>query len=490
MNCSVFSLLPPRKWNFNRAVQWYTSRVTSKRLEDVAIYGLYDVESNDFRIPLDLTKAANILSEVGLFWEAAKFDILNQKLDAKLIVAENEKDNESTSLNEVVEVKENPSEEAEITIDSITDEEVAASLERVSVSVDEFFASKEIEDRIEVLRELDVVGKSKRGKLVLYLGGKNTGKSFTLQHFMNQHKYEIVYIDGRDGGDLSILLERGIPKDLKAKMIPYFHLIASTVTKVVSSVDNMFPKVTPTQLLEVYLSFDRPPGSIPTIIIDEANRFLTDAQQIPEMRLQIRDLLEFLAKATKQSNSCKVILTSSEYSFPFLLDTIGEGIFSTNASEKIYAGEIRPPYMYNTLTTKWKMGHHLASVFIACYGGHLWNCANALDALLSKKEIFKARSVLGSSQFSNVDICVNSKIDKMKDLLEEAAKIGFAPILNERDPRAEFGSLAGVIGVIDPDAAVVEIPAQYREGKRSGVVPYSQSMRLIIANVLQDYKYE
>lgn len=305
---------------------------------------------------------------------------------------------------------------------------------------------------------------------------------------MHQHKYESVYIDGRDGGDLSILLERAIPKDLKAKMIPYFHLIASTVTKVVSSVDNMFPKVTPTQLLEVYLAFDRPPGSIPTIIIDEANRFLTDAQQIPELRLQIRDLLEFLAKATKQSNLCKVILTSAEYGFPLLLDSMGEGLFSANASEIIYATEIAPQYMYEALTTKWKMGHYLAMVFVACYGGHLWNCANALDALKTKKESFKARTVIGSSQFSNVDLCINSKIEGMKELLEEAATYGFAPILNDRDPRAEFGGLNGVIGVIDPDAVVIDVPAHLREGTRSGVIPLSQSMRLVIANVLQDYE--
>lgn len=270
-------------------------------------------------------------------------------------------------------------------------------------------------------------------------------------------------------------------------MIPYFHIIASTVTKVVA-VDSMFPKVTPTQLLEVYLAFDRPPGSIPTIVIDEANRFLTDAQQIPEIRLQIRDLLEFLAKSSKQLNQCKVILASSEYSFPSLLDSIGEGIFTLNASEILYATEIAPYSMYNALTKKWKMGHYLASVFVACYGGHLWNCANAVDAFKAKKESFKARTALGSSQFSNVDICINAKIDGMKELLEEAAKFGFAPILNDRDPRAEVGGLNGVIGVIDPDAVLIDVPDHLREGSRCGVVPLSQSMRLIIANVLQDYE--
>jgi len=456
----------------------YNARgIASKRLEDVAKYGLFDLESKEYRTSLDLPNAADILSEVGLFWEAAKYDVLNRKLAARL---ENAEDSAVNFISETIDLP---------TIESITDDEVTELINHISTCVDSYFASKGLEDRLQILQELDQIASSKRGKFVLYLGGKNTGKSFTLQHFMNQHKYEVVYIDGRDGGDLSILLEKAIPKDLKAKMIPYFHLLASSVIKV-GAVDNMFPKVTPTQLLEIYLAFDRPAGSIPTIIIDEANRFLTDAVQIPDMRLQIRDLLEFLAKVSKQSNQCKVILTSAEYGFPFLLDSLAEGIYSANASEIIYAAEIAPHCMYEALTTKWEMGHHLASVFIACYGGHLWNCANAFDMLKSKREVFKAKTVLGSSQFSNVDICVNSKIDRMKELLEEVAKVGFAPILNERDPRVEFASTHGVLGVVDPDAVVIDVPAEVREGKRCGVVPSSQSMRLVIANVLEDYKYE
>jgi len=472
MNCISFLRRFSSKRNYFR-------NIASKRLEDVEKYGLFDIESKYFRTSLDIPNAANILSEVGLFWEAAKYDVLNRKLEARL----EDVNNGNTGVDLFSETIDLP------TIENVTDEEVTELIDHISSCVDTYFASKGLEDRLEMLKELDMIASAKRGKFVLYLGGKNTGKSFTLQHFMNQHKYEMVYIDGRDGGDLSILLEKAIPKDLKAKMIPFFHVLASTVTKV-GAVDNMFPKVTPTQLLEIYLSFDRPPGSIPTIIIDEANRFLTDAVQIPEMRLQVRDLLEFLVKVTKQSNQCKVILTSSEYGFPFLLDTLAEGMFSANASEIIYAAEIAPNYMYEALTKKWGMGHHLASVFIACYGGHLWNCANAFDMLKSKREAFKARSVLGSSQFSSVDSCINSKIDRMKELLEEIAKVGFAPVLNERDPRVEFGSTHGVLGIVDPDAVVIDVPAEVREGKRCGVVPSSQSMRLIIANVLEDYKYE
>jgi len=482
MKCIKLFNQPAKKCKFlNLNGRYYASRrMASKRLGDVEKYGLYNAESKDYRVPLDIPKAANILSEVGLFWEAAKYDVLNQKLDAPSLLYEN---NDKPEAEIAIYPEDIPS------IESVTDEEVHAYLETVSAAMDAYFVAKGLEDRPEIVQMLEDIATSKRGKLVLFLGGKNTGKSFTLQHFMNQHKHEIVYVDGRDGGDISALLEKAIPKDLKAKMIPYFHLIASTVTSV-SSVDNMFPKVTPTQLLEVYLAFDRPPGCIPTIIIDEANRFLSDAQQFPDMKLQLRDLLEFLAKATKQSNSCKVILTSSEYSFPFQLDKLGEGIFSANASEKVYTTEIAPHYMYYALTMKWKMGHHLAAVFIACFGGHLWNCANAFDMLKSKKERFKARSVLGSSQFSNVDICLNSPIEQMKELLEDVAKFGFAPVLNERDPRVEFGTSNGIIGVIDPDAVVLEhVPAEIK-GHRCGVIPSSQSMRLIIANVLQDYKSE
>lgn len=120
----------------------------SKRLEEVEKYGLYDADSKTFRIPLDLSKAANILSESGLFWEAAKYDVLIQKLEHS--------DSFSSS---------------EISIDTVTDEEVSNYIELISNAVNEYFPKKDLEDRVELVEQLDAIMSAKRGKFVLYIGG-------------------------------------------------------------------------------------------------------------------------------------------------------------------------------------------------------------------------------------------------------------------------------------------------------------------------------
>jgi len=126
---------------------------------------------------------------------------------------------------------------------------------------------------------------------------------------------------------------------------------------------------------------------------------------------------------------------------------------------------------------------------MSCYGGHIWNCANAINELYLQKEIFEAGSVLGSSIFSNVSICLRAEYKEkpmpgIQELLEEVARFGFASIPDEDDPRARIASEKNVLGVVDARAVVVGVPYNLREGKKTGVVPSSQSMRLVIAETL------
>lgn len=53
----------------------------SKELENALLHGLYDSKYDYYRSNLDLTKASTILSEEGIFWEAAKLDSGNQAVD-------------------------------------------------------------------------------------------------------------------------------------------------------------------------------------------------------------------------------------------------------------------------------------------------------------------------------------------------------------------------------------------------------------------------
>lgn len=161
--------------------------------------------------------------------------------------------------------------------------------------------------------------------------------------------------------------------------------------------------------------------------------------------------------------------------------------------------------MFDMLTQKWKMGPCLASVFITCFGGYIWDCANAVNefcllgsiffifyvilSLINYLENFSADIVLGSKRFSNVSECLdfrkNSKDrQRMVSLLRKVAEFGFASIKNESDSRAKFGNQYNVLGVVDPRAVIIGVPREIRVGVRSGVVPSSQSMRLIIASEL------
>ncbi len=71
-----------------------------------------------------------------------------------------------------------------------------------------------------------------------------------------------------------------------------------------------------------------------------------------------------------------MILSSSEYEFPFKLDRID---FSHR--NLTYAGEVPPADMFALLTTRWGMGEHLATAFLNFYGGHVFDAYKAVSKL-------------------------------------------------------------------------------------------------------------
>lgn len=75
------------------------------------------------------------------------------------------------------------------------------------------------------------------------------------------------------------------------------------------------------------------------------NRFLTDAERFNDKRNNLNDILEFFVFVSKENNQCKVIFTSSDYSFPLKLDEYGSGNFLSSITDKIYAGELSPQVM-------------------------------------------------------------------------------------------------------------------------------------------------
>ena len=123
--------------------------------------------------------------------------------------------------------------------------------------------------------------------------------------------------------------------------------------------------------------------------------------------------------------------------------------------------------------------------------------ANGLKWLRLKKEDYRA--IHNSVAFSLDAIrgavyCAQAggrgKLDGMagmRDMLQGVAERGYAPFINEDDPRVALGSLRNVWGVVGCSTFAPSVPPEAWDEdprRRSIVVAASQSMRLLLASEL------
>jgi len=151
----------------------------------------------------------------------------------------------------------------------------------------------------------------------------------------------------------------------------------------------------------------------------------------------------------------------------------------------MYAGEVPPDEMFKLLTEEWGVGEKLATALISHYGGHIYNTHNALQRL--NKSPFYPRCAFDSGHFKKVINCLNDTTDKprMIMVLKQLAEKGFAPLEDANDDAvAEVISSLNVGGVVHKTGSVVGLSNEHWGKSRFGIVPASQSMRLVIADVL------
>jgi hypothetical protein len=152
----------------------------------------------------------------------------------------------------------------------------------------------------------------------------------------------------------------------------------------------------------------------------------------------------------------------------------------------IFAGEVPPDKMYELLTTKWGIGHNLAVTLIDHYGGHIYDILLRLEALNSMGEGFVPGSQL---QADSVLECLEFNGDKphMRELLTQIAEKGFAPLSTKKDREAEVISKNNVGGLVQKDMSnVIGLPDSVWGKHMIGLIPSKQSIRLVIAKVLED----
>jgi hypothetical protein len=131
----------------------------------------------------------------------------------------------------------------------------------------------------------------------------------------------------------------------------------------------------------------------PVLIIDEADKVLG----LGEGQGATSSVLSQIVMLTKQSMELDVIMASSEYAYPYLLEDCGLNL--NDISAILFAGEIPPKSTWELLVTKKKengninqpaigMGKNLAYLLIASYGGHFLRMSSAPFFLDNKETIF------------------------------------------------------------------------------------------------------
>lgn len=180
---------------------------------------------------------------------------------------------------------------------------------------------------------------------------------------------------------------------------------------------------------------------------------------------------------------------SSDHSFPFRLADPKLRFNLDNLNCYIYAGEIPPFEMYKLLTEKWDMEHRLAVALIDCFGGHIYDVYRALICLQMDMEDF---DLVDSDLQDKVRRCLQWQGEKkddpirMRESLRQLARTGFFPLENVDDPLAKVLSENNVGGVVRRSAKIIGLRREVWQEADNGIVPVKQSMRLTIANVLEN----
>jgi len=175
--------------------------------------------------------------------------------------------------------------------------------------------------------------------------------------------------------------------------------------------------------------------------------------------------------------------------FPFRLADPRLGFNLKDINEFLFAGEVPPNEMIKLLTEEWGLRENLALAVINLYGGHIWDIYQALLRLRKLKQDFFPFDAIVSA---NIAKCFKENIDKtvLISILKLLAETGFFPLNDRESLEAEAISRHNVAGVVMQSSLNVGLPNSVWDGGcKYGLVPATQSTRLLIAEYLVDNKY-
>jgi hypothetical protein len=201
---------------------------------------------------------------------------------------------------------------------------------------------------------------------------------------------------------------------------------------------------------------------------------------------------------TKQSVKLDVIMASSEYAYPYLLER--NGLNLNDISAVLFAGEIPPKSMWELLVTKKKkigssnqpvigMGKNLARLLIASYGGHFLRMSLALESLTTEQEHFTIDMSLNPI-FENITTVLERYPRKGSMYLWQMAECGFS-VAKTTDRVVEMIVRSNIGGIITKqNSKVVGLPTTIWKQGVTGLVPTSESARNVIAIIVVRFEEE
>lgn len=154
--------------------------------------------------------------------------------------------------------------------------------------------------------------------------------------------------------------------------------------------------------------------------------------------------------------------------------------------------------MYRLLTEEWKLSDKFSLALINLYGGHIWDVKQALMKLREMRENEVDFCLFDPDLTSNIANCFKDirgnelGKERLINILKLLSKNGFYPLKEVDDQLAEVLSKNNVAGVVKKGSLIVGLPKSvwWSNKCKYGLVPTSQSTRLLIAEYLVDNNFE
>ena len=346
---------------------------------------------------------------------------------------------------------------------------------------------------------LSVAEEGKEGRSVLYVDARQYGTDLTRGIIAALVQKPTVF--GRVLMEVPHLLTSGLKAVVESVTPPVVaNAINAEITKYTTK-DAAVPSLA--EVLGGFFAACTSSGSVPVIIIDEAN-VAFKALPGTEAGARVLDELNLFARISKQNLEASIVLATSEHGLPFRLRALG---FNTAFIGKtIIAEEVPPAVMKDELTRMWGCGEHLATALLALYGGHVMPASYAVRELATSTAPARLVGLAALIIIGIIGVpaaCLSDKTLTATDLpkedwaaaradVTEALKAlvlhGSFPLESDEDKVAEIISLANAGIVIPVQATASGVPPEaWQQRTPSGkeprfvLVPSSHIMRLLIA---------